>query len=115
MKGELEGLVAVVASWLSGYGGYSQTPWVPVPQLPFFSLLLSRLTVYTCITLYNQFTVYTCITLYNQFTVYTCITLLLSSECKCVSYLLIFVHPMYVHTCVCVCNRSKEVVIKCFM
>ena len=26
MKGELEGLVAVVASWLSGYGGYSWTP-----------------------------------------------------------------------------------------
>ena len=26
MKGELERLVAVVASWLSGYGGYSQTP-----------------------------------------------------------------------------------------
>ena len=36
MKGELERLVAVVASWLSGYGGYSQTPWVRAPQLPFF-------------------------------------------------------------------------------
>ena len=36
MKGELEGLVAVVVSWLSGYGGYSQTPWVRVPQLLVF-------------------------------------------------------------------------------
>ena len=36
MKGELGGLVAVVASWFSGYGGYSQTPWVRVPQLPVF-------------------------------------------------------------------------------
>ena len=36
MKGELGGLVAVVASWLSGYGGYSQIPWVQVPQLPVF-------------------------------------------------------------------------------
>ena len=35
IKGELGGLVAVVALWLSGYGGYSQTPWVRVPQLPF--------------------------------------------------------------------------------
>ena len=26
MKGDLEGLVAVVASWLSGYGSYNQTP-----------------------------------------------------------------------------------------
>ena len=38
MKGELERLVAVVASWLSGYGSYSQIPWVRVLQLPFFSL-----------------------------------------------------------------------------
>ena len=36
MKGELEGLVAVVALWLSGYDGYSQTPWVQVLQLPVF-------------------------------------------------------------------------------
>ena len=36
MKGELGGLVAVVASWLSGHGGYSQTPWVRVSQLPVF-------------------------------------------------------------------------------
>ena len=36
MKGELGGLVTVVALWLSGYGGYSQTPWVRVPQLSFF-------------------------------------------------------------------------------
>ena len=36
MKGELRGLVAVVASWLSGYGNYSQTPCVRVPQLSFF-------------------------------------------------------------------------------
>ena len=36
MKGELGGLVAVVTSWLSGYGGYSQTPWVQVLQLPVF-------------------------------------------------------------------------------
>ena len=35
---ELERLVAVVALWLSGYGGYSQTPWVRVPQLLFFFL-----------------------------------------------------------------------------
>ena len=31
----------MVASWLSGsvvYGGFSQTPWVRVPQLPFFPL-----------------------------------------------------------------------------
>ena len=39
MKGELEMLIAVVASWLSGYGGYSQTPWVQVQQLLFFFLL----------------------------------------------------------------------------
>ena len=36
MKGELGGLVAVVDSWLGGYGGYSHTPWVRVPQLPVF-------------------------------------------------------------------------------
>ena len=36
MKGELGVLVAVVASWLSGYGGYSQTSWVQVPQLAVF-------------------------------------------------------------------------------
>ena len=36
MKEELEGLVAVVAFWLSGYDGYSQTPWVRVPQLLVF-------------------------------------------------------------------------------
>ena len=29
-------LVAVVALWLSGYGGYSQSPWVQVPQLLVF-------------------------------------------------------------------------------
>ena len=38
MKGELERLVAVVASWLSGYGKYSQKPWDRVPQLPFLFL-----------------------------------------------------------------------------
>ena len=26
----------MVSSWLSGYGGYSQIPWVRVPQLPCF-------------------------------------------------------------------------------
>ena len=31
-----KGLVAVVVSWLKGYGGYSQTPWVRLPQLPVF-------------------------------------------------------------------------------
>ena len=39
MKGELWRLVSVVASWLSGsvvYGSFSQTPWVRIPQLPFF-------------------------------------------------------------------------------
>ena len=36
MKGELGGLVAVGALWLSDYGGYSQTPRVRVPQLPVF-------------------------------------------------------------------------------
>ena len=36
MKGELGGLVAVVALWLSGYGSYSQTPSVQVLQLPVF-------------------------------------------------------------------------------
>ena len=39
MKGDLEGLVAVVASWLSGYGSYSQTPWVRISQLPVFFLV----------------------------------------------------------------------------
>ena len=29
----------MVASWLSGHGGYSWTPWVRAPQLQFFSLL----------------------------------------------------------------------------
>ena len=29
-------LVAVLALWLSGYGGYSQTPWFRVMQLPVF-------------------------------------------------------------------------------
>ena len=36
IKGELWRLVSVVASQLSGYDGYSQTPWVRVPQLPVF-------------------------------------------------------------------------------
>ena len=29
-------LVAVVTLWLSGYGGFGQTPWVRAPQLPIF-------------------------------------------------------------------------------
>ena len=40
MKGELWGLVSVVASGSVVYGGFSQTPWVRVPQLPFFTFLL---------------------------------------------------------------------------
>ena len=48
MKGELGGLVAVVALWLSGYGSYSQTPWVKPFEshscrYSLFSFLLSRL------------------------------------------------------------------------
>ena len=36
MKGEVGGLVAVVALWLSGYGGYSHIPWIRVTQLLVF-------------------------------------------------------------------------------
>ena len=54
MKGEMERLVAVVVSWLSGYGGYSQTPWVGVPQLPVFSFLLSPQAGYFQRNIYNQ-------------------------------------------------------------
>ena len=45
MKGELGGLVAVVASWLSGYGGYMAVtvrhPGFESHSCRFFSFLLS--------------------------------------------------------------------------